>query len=192
MAGTKERILDTSAELFRRQGYMGTGVKQIAAEASAPFGSLYHFFPGGKEQLGEEVIRWSGAMYLQLFVTIAGQAGDPVAAVEDFFSGAAQTLEDTGYEDACPIATVALEVASTNEQLRKATADVFESWIAGGMALFTSAGIGEDRARELTLHMLCALEGGFLFSRALRTTEPMRVAGAAVAARVSEVLSASE
>jgi AcrR family transcriptional regulator len=191
MAGTKDRILDTSAELFRRQGYMGTGVKQIAAEASAPFGSLYHFFPGGKEQLGEEVIRWSGAMYLQLFVTIAGEAGEAVAAVEDFFSGAAQTLEDTGYEDACPIATVALEVASTNEQLRKATADVFESWIAGGMALFTAAGIAEDRARELTLHMLCALEGGFLFSRALRTTEPMHVAGAAVAARVREALAAS-
>ncbi|MEA2309123.1 MAG: hypothetical protein QOI65_1409, partial [Thermoleophilaceae bacterium] len=70
MAGTRERIVDTSAELFRRQGYAGTGVKQIVNEASAPFGSLYHFFPGGKEQLGEEVIRWSGQMYLQLFVTV--------------------------------------------------------------------------------------------------------------------------
>src|SRR3954462_10490038 len=142
MAGTKERILDTSAELFRRQGYMGTGVKQIASEASAPFGSLYHFFPGGKEQLGEEVIRWSGAMYLQLFVTIAGEAGDAGAAVGGFFSGAAGTPREAGYEGAGPIATVALEVASTNEPLRKATADVFESWIAGGVALFTSAGLG--------------------------------------------------
>src|SRR3954469_20053172 len=164
MAGTKNRILDSSAELFRRQGYTGTGVKQIATAAKAPFGSLYHFFPGGKEQLGEEVIRWSGGMYLQLFVTIAGEADGVAGAVEDFFSGAAETLEETGYEDACPIATVALEVASTNEPLRKATAVVFESWIAGGVALFTSAGLGVDPARELTLHMLCALEGAFLFS----------------------------
>jgi len=74
VAGTKDRILDSSAELFRRQGFTGTGVKQIAAEASAPFGSLYHFFPGGKEQLGEEVVRWSGQMYLQLFATIASEA----------------------------------------------------------------------------------------------------------------------
>ena len=188
MADTKQRILDSSAELFRRQGYTGTGVKQIAAEASAPFGSLYHFFPGGKEQLGEEVIRWSGGMYLQLFMTVAGEAGGAVEAVEDFFAGAAETLEDTGYADACPIATVALEVASTNEQLRKATADVFDSWIAGGVALFTGAGIAEPRARELTLQMLCAIEGGFLFSRALRTTEPMHVAGAAVAAAVRDAL----
>jgi AcrR family transcriptional regulator len=192
MAGTKERILDSSAELFRRQGFTGTGVKQIAAAASAPFGSLYHFFPGGKDQLGEEVIRWSGAMYLQLFVTIAREAeGDPVGAVEAFFSGAAATLEETGYEDACPIATVALEVASTNEPLRKATADVFETWIAGAVTLLTSAGIAEGRARELALEMLCALEGAFLFSRAMRTTAPMHVAGAAVAASVREALSAS-
>lgn len=62
MAGaTRERILQTGAELFRRQGFAGTGVKQIVAEASAPFGSIYHFFPGGKEQLGEEVIRSSGS-----------------------------------------------------------------------------------------------------------------------------------
>lgn len=191
MAGTKDRILDTSAELFRRQGYMGTGVKQIAAEARAPFGSLYHFFPGGKEQLGEEVIRWSGGMYLQLFLTIARDADGIVGAVEDFFAGAAETLEETGYEDACPIETVALEVASTNEPLRKATADVFETWIAGGTALFVSGGIPEDRARELALQMLCAIEGAFVFCRSMRTTEPMHVAGAAVAASVREALPAS-
>src|SRR5215212_8168383 len=148
MAGTKDRILDSSAELFRRQGYMGTGVKQIAAEASAPFGSLYHFFPGGKEQLGEEVIRWSGAMYLQLFVTVMAEVDDMVDAVEHFFAGAAEALMESGYEDACPIATVALEVASTSEPLRIATADVFDSWIAAGTSYFAAAGIPEARARR--------------------------------------------
>ena len=52
--------MDSSAELFRRQGYTATGIKQILAAANAPFGSLYHFFPGGKEQLGAETIRASG------------------------------------------------------------------------------------------------------------------------------------
>src|ERR1700732_1032049 len=117
MAATRDRILDSSAELFRRQGYAGTGIKQIAAMASAPFGSLYHFFPGGKEQLGEEGISSSGALYLQLFSTRALQAPGAVPACADFFSGAAETLRETDYADPCPIATVALEVASTNEPL---------------------------------------------------------------------------
>jgi AcrR family transcriptional regulator len=191
MSGTKDRILDSSAELFRRQGYTGTGVKQIVADANAPFGSLYHFFPGGKEQLGEEVLRWSGAMYLQLFMSVAGQAPDVATGVREFFAGAAETLRETDYADACPIATVALEVASTNEPLRRATADVFDSWIDAATEWFAAAGIDREKARELTLHMLTALEGAFVFSRALRSTEPMDVAGAAAADAVREALVAA-
>jgi AcrR family transcriptional regulator len=191
MAGTRERIVDSSAELFRRQGYTGTGLKQIVAEASAPFGSLYHFFPGGKEQLGEEVIRWSGDMYLELFVTVTAGAPDVATAVADFFAGAAETLRETDYADACPIATVALEVASTNEPLREATADVFEKWFRAATAYFAHAGIPTARARELAIEMLCAMEGAFVFCRATRSTEALEVAGAATAAAVREALAAA-
>jgi AcrR family transcriptional regulator len=188
-SSTKDRIVDASAELFRRNGYTGTGVKQIVAAAGAPFGSLYHFFPGGKEQLGEEVIRTSGAMYGLLIGAIFDPAPDVVAAVESFFAGAAETLVQTDYADACPIATVALEVASTNDVLRQATADVFESWIAGGAERFEGAGIAAARARELTIAMLAALEGAFVLCRAMRTTEPLRIAGETMAAAVRDALS---
>src|SRR5579859_7255472 len=158
MSNTRERIVTTSAELFRRQGYNATGVKQIVTEAGAPFGSLYHFFPGGKEQLGAETIRTSGAMYEQLIPAVFDHAPDPVSGVRMFFAGAAAHLVDTGYEDACPIATVALEVSSHSEKLRVACAEVFESWIEAGTERFRAAGLEEASARELTIGMLCALE----------------------------------
>jgi AcrR family transcriptional regulator len=180
---TKDRILETTAELFRRYGYTGTGMKQIVAEANAPFGSLYHFFPGGKAELGEEVIRRSGQMYRELFEAIADQAPDLVSGVEDFFAGAAEVLRQTDYEDACPIATVALEVASTSEPLRKATADVFASWIEAASERAVAAGIEEAAARQLAITLICELEGAFLLCRAMKSTEPMGIAGAnAVAA----------
>jgi AcrR family transcriptional regulator len=188
MAGTKDRIIDSSAELFRRQGYAGTGIKQILAAANAPFGSLYHFFPGGKQQLGAETIRSSGQLYGQLFATIAMQAPDVPGAVGAFFSGAAETLVETDYADACPIATVALEVSSTNEQLRGACAEVFDSWIAGATQYFAAAGISAAAARELAISMLCLLEGAFVFARAMRSTEPLLVAGASAVAAVTSAL----
>jgi AcrR family transcriptional regulator len=188
MVGTKDRIMDSTAELFRRQGYNGTGIKQILAAANAPFGSLYHFFPGGKEDLGAQTIRSSGQLYTQLFATIAVQAPDVPSAVSDFFTGAAQTLEETDYADACPIATVALEVASTNEPLREACAEVFDGWIGGASAYFAAAGIAPRTARELALSMLCLLEGAFIFCRAMRSTEPLHVAGASAVAAVKEAL----
>ena len=185
---TKERILDTSGELFRRQGYMGTGVKQIVAEAGAPFGSLYHFFPGGKEELGAETIRRSGAIYGLLLGEYAGPDVELVAGLRAFFEGAAQTLRETDYADACPIATVALEVSSTNEELRRACADVFGAWIEGGTRRFEAEGIPRRKARELVVQMLAALEGAFVLSRALRSTEPVELAGAAVVDSVRAAL----
>jgi AcrR family transcriptional regulator len=187
-SATRERIVNSSAELFRRQGYTGTGLKQVTALAEAPFGSLYHFFPGGKEHLGEEVIRTSGRFFAQIFQDIARAAPDAPTAVERFFTGAAQTLVDTDYADACPIATVALEVASTNERLREATADVFAGWVADAQEGFVRAGIPEDRARELALMMLASLEGAFILCRATRTTDALEVAGREMSQAVARAI----
>ena len=188
---TKDRILETTAALFRRHGYTGTGMKQIVQAANAPFGSVYHHFPGGKEQLGEEVIRRAGAMYGELFAEIARQADGPLEYVRDVFDGAAGTLVESGYEDACPIETVALEVASTNEPLRLATAEVFQSWLDGwAMYLEHRAGIEPERARTLAFELLGAMEGAFVLCRALRSPEPMHVAGAAAIERVRAALPA--
>ncbi|MGZ4349938.1 MAG: TetR/AcrR family transcriptional regulator, partial [Solirubrobacteraceae bacterium] len=162
MSQTRDRIVDTSADLLRRQGYTATGVKQIVREARAPFGSIYHFFPGGKEELGAAAIRRSGALYEELIPAVFDPAPDLVSAVRAFFDGAAAQLEDSEYEDACPIATVALEVSSTSEPMREACADVFESWIAAGVPRFTAEGLDEETARELVVAMIAALEGAFV------------------------------
>src|SRR5262249_7190096 len=102
---------------------------------------------------------------------------DPVEATRAFFVGAAQTLEETDYADACPIATIALEVASTSEPLREATAEVFESWIAHAAAAFAGAGVEAERAGELATVVLAALEGAFVLARAARSTGPVLAAG---------------
>jgi AcrR family transcriptional regulator len=188
VAATRDRIVGASAELFRRQGYNATGVKQIVTEAKAPFGSLYHFFPGGKEQLGAEAIRVSGATYELLIPAVFGPAPDLVTGVRDFFAGAAAHLVETDYEDACPIATVALEVSSSSEVLRRGCAEVFESWIEAGTAMYQDGELSADQARELTIAMITALEGAFVLARALRSIEPLQVAGEVVAQAVQRAL----
>jgi AcrR family transcriptional regulator len=188
LAPPKDRNLNTTADLFRRYGYTGTGMKQIAAEANAPFGSVYHFFPGGKQELGQNVIRRSGRMYGELFEAIVDPAPDIATGIGDFFVGAAETLRQTDYADACPIATVALEVASSSEPLREATAEVFESWIGGAEQRFAAAGISGTEARELAITVLASLEGAFVLSRATRSTEPIEVAGAAATEAVRAAL----
>ena len=190
-ATTRERIVVAAAELFRRQGYAGTGLKQVVTEAQAPFGSLYHHFPGGKEALADEVLRTGGAFFLTLYQAFVQAAPDYTAAVDDFFAGAAQTLVATGYQDACPIATVAGEVASANETLRLATADVFESWLEEMARDLRRAGAPAARAPAVALSVLALLEGAFLLSRAQRSTAALEAAGTAAVALVREATAAS-
>ncbi|MGW4563479.1 TetR/AcrR family transcriptional regulator [Streptomyces sp. NPDC004561] len=185
---TRQRIVSAGIELFRRTGYTGTGMKQIAEAAGAPFGSIYHFFPGGKAQLGEEVIRTSGAVYLGLITTLMTPYEDRVAATEDAFTAAAGTLAELDFADPCPIATVAMEVAGTNEALRQATSEVFESWIDELAAYYAQGGVPESAARETAGSVVALLEGAFMLGRAARSTAPVLAAGRAAAAVVRAAL----
>jgi AcrR family transcriptional regulator len=185
MHETKERLLDASAHLFQRQGLAGTGIKQILSEAGAPFSSLYHHFPGGKEQLAAETVLRSGRLYGQLLPAVFDPAPDLVSAVRDFFDGASQVLIETDFADACPIATVALEASSTSEAIRQACATVFEEWIEAGAARLEGEGYAPTMARQLAITLIGALEGAFVLARAMRTVVPLSVARDAVLAAMA-------
>ena len=178
---TRERIITAAATLFRRQGYTGTGLQQIATESQARVGSIYHFFAGGKDALTAEVIRSGGAAYgAMVGALLANGPDDPVEALGAMFEQAAVDLAATDYADACPIATIALEVASTNEPLRIATAGAFEGWLEGLTTFCRQITDDPTGARDLAVMVLTALEGAFILTRAARDPEPLRAAGRSV------------
>jgi AcrR family transcriptional regulator len=191
VSDTRQRIVGTTADLFRERGYTGTGIKQIARESGAAFGSLYHFFPGGKDELAAEALRWSGAGYQLLVEAVIDAAPDYVTGLRDAFTGAAEVLEATDYADACPIETVALEVASVNEPLRLVTAEIFESWIESGTTRGVAAGLDRAAARRLAIAFVNALEGAFVLARAMKSTEPMFAAADAIVPAAEAALAAT-
>ena len=73
---SRERLLDSAVDLLQRQGYRGTGLNELLERSGAPRGSLYHYFPGGKEQIGAEAIaRAGGQVAGGDRAPAAGQAG---------------------------------------------------------------------------------------------------------------------
>lgn len=180
-----------AAQLYGRYGYTGVGLKQVAAESGAPIGSLYHFFPGGKDELAAAALRMSGEGYQTLVEDVLENMPDLAAGIEQSFALAAETLAATGYVDACWIETVALEVASTNEALRLVTAEIFERWIVAVTAWVESHGVPGDQARQLGIAYITALEGAFILARSLRSTEPLLAAGRTLAAAAGQLRTAS-
>lgn len=178
---TRDRVVGAAASLYRRQGCTGTGLAQIAQESGTRVGSIYHFFGGGKDALTEEVVRTSGAAYGALVAGILAEGPeDPVEALGAAFDRAADDLAASGYADACPIATIALEVASTHEPLRRATAEVFEEWLVGLTAFCRGVVDDEAVARDLATAVLTMLEGAFVLSRAARDGTALHAAGRSI------------
>ncbi|MEZ5376175.1 MAG: TetR family transcriptional regulator C-terminal domain-containing protein [Acidimicrobiales bacterium] len=155
----------------------GTSLSQISEASHATIGSIYHFFPGGKEALAVAVVESTGAAYRELFEAIAGAASNPAQAYADFFAGAAAVLEETDFIDPCPIGGVAREVANTNEPMRLATAGVFDSWIDASARHLGEAGLPEARAAQLAQVFVATVEGAFVLSRAQRSTTALEAAG---------------
>jgi AcrR family transcriptional regulator len=175
---TRDRIVTAAAQLYGRYGYNGVGLKQVAAASGSPIGSLYHFFPGGKDELAAEALRMSGAGYQLLVEGILESAPDLESGIRAAFTAAAEALEASGYADACWIETVALEVASTNEPLRVVTAEIFAGWIEALERIVQSAGdLTPEKARELAIAIITGLEGAFVLGRALQRREPLLATG---------------
>ena len=177
MGTTRDRIIVATNELFRRHGYNGTTLSQISKASGATIGSIYHFFPGGKEALAVAVVETTGSVYLELFLSIVAEAPDPAGAFADFFAGAAAVLEESDFIDPCPIGTVAREAASTSEPLRLAARSAFDSWIDAAGDHLRDAGVPPEEAAELAAVFVSTVEGMFVLSRTKRTTEPLMAAG---------------
>ena len=187
---TRLALIGSARRLFGTSSYSEVSLAEIVEASGVTKGALYHHFPGGKDEIAAETIRWSGAMYALLLPAVFDPAPDFVTGVRDFYALAAVHLRESGWEDACPIATVALEVASTNEPLRIATAEVFDSWIDAATARGVREGLPEPEARRLGIAIIVALEGAFVLCRSLRSTEPLDVAGSIMVRAVQDSLTA--
>jgi TetR/AcrR family transcriptional regulator, lmrAB and yxaGH operons repressor len=173
---TRQRMIRTAARLLRRQGYAATGWRQVVADSATPWGSQFHHFPGGKEQLAAEAIALAGHRYEQL-LRAALHASHPADAVANWVELAAAELEASGWADGCPVATVTLETAHASAVLAAACQAALGSWHAAITEAITARGIASADAIRLASLVLAGIEGGLLLARAYRSPEPLRAVG---------------
>jgi TetR/AcrR family transcriptional repressor of lmrAB and yxaGH operons len=171
---TRQRMLDTAADLFQTQGYHATGLTQLTTAGGAPKGSLYFHFPGGKEQLAAEAVRLSSERTGALLTAILTDAPDPATGIDRAVDALASFLAGSDFQRGCPLATVALDAAAASEPIRAACADGYASWHSVLAGYFAAQGLAGERADELATIALAAIEGGLLLARTRRDLAPLR------------------
>ncbi|MFQ6331972.1 TetR family transcriptional regulator [Nocardia sp. CWNU-33] len=162
---TRQRVLDMAAGLFQRQGYNATGLNQVLAQSGAPKGSLYFHFPGGKEQLASEAVSLAGDRLGEDLRAVLASAPDVRTAIIQMCDLLARNLEDSGFHEGCPVATVALEAASDSAQIRTACDSVYTRWLDGLAGYLRSQSVSSSAADRLAALILSSLQGALLIAR---------------------------
>jgi AcrR family transcriptional regulator len=185
---TRDRMLLSAVQLFRRHGYNGTGFREVVAHSGTPRGSIYHHFQGGKAQLGVETLAFAGE-FANASMARFLQTDDVVVGLEKFWASWVRIVESSDFHDGCPIVGVAAESHPEAPELAAAAASVFEQWEATFAAAFRKAGVRKrQEARDLANLVISTLEGATLISRAARDTNPLVRAGKQVARAVRAAL----
>ena len=169
---SRNRMIQSAALLFRENGYSGTGFRDVIEHSGAPRGSIYHHFPGGKEQLAAEPVAWA-ADVIERRIARAAQSGDPIAALGIFVESWRDVLEDSNFRAGCPIVAVAAE-ADAGSTATDAAAAAFTRWqdLIGRTLL--DAGVSRTDARRLATTVVAAIEGAILLCRVRRDIRPLR------------------
>lgn len=173
---TRKKLVDATAALLRRQGYHATGLSDIVAESGAPRGSLYFYFPGGKDELARAALAASGAEWRARIETAVANAQDLDGAIAAVIELLADDLEASGWDNGCPVAAVALEAIS--EPVRAAVAAHYAGWRDGIAERLATFGVPAGPARQLATIALAAIEGALLLARVQRSREPLEAVGA--------------
>ena len=169
----KQSLVRTAMRLFRRQGYASTGLQQILAESGAPKGSLYHYFPNGKEALGEAAIGLAAGMVRELLEELAARHPRPRAFRGAWCRGMAGWMEESGFRSGCPIATTLLETAPHSPPITAAGRAAVDGWIDVVAGVFANAGLSPRAACTRAQLVVAAMEGALLLARVRRSSRPI-------------------
>lgn len=175
---SKRRIEVAAAGLLARHGYHGFGLKKLSEAAGLPYGSIYHHFPGGKEEIAVAAITGTGVLVGR---TISRAPGDVFTTAATVFDAMAAKLSVSDWSDGCPVGTPALDGGSDVEAVRGACVSAFEAMGQAFGGLLTEMGLPAGEAHELATTVVAAYEGATILARVRRTDEPLHTVSAAMA-----------
>ncbi len=174
MSSTREHILETTCDLLEAQGYHATGLSQIIAASGTPKGSLYYYFPGGKEELAAEAIERTGQLLagrIRNGLSIHERASEAVCS---FVQRIASAVETSGFRAGGPLTTVAMETVNTSERLNHVCREAYQQLQQTVEEKLLACDYGTERAKHLAIFIISSIEGGIILSRTEHSGAPLR------------------
>lgn len=171
---SKDVLTEVASQLFRLRGYYGVGLNDIIKESGIPKGSLYHYFPGGKEELAIEAINHSKRIVGNEIKEVFSQFEDPVEAFQAHIAQLSKIIDEGGPFLGLSIGTIAGEKHSTSGSIRLACQSAFLSWQSIYKKKILGVGFNEQQSIDLSIVIHALIEGGILLSLTEKSGKPLQ------------------
>lgn len=167
----RDDLIGQLAEIFRRYGYAGTSIGVICQETGAGRSSLYHFFPGGKEEMAEAVLNHvSGWFADNIFAPL------DCAAPQEALPRMAEALRVCfrSGQRICLVGAFALDEGCNrfSDRIR----GYFTAWRDALEGCLRRGGLSADQARAEAVAPLAAVQGGIVLARATGDADDFQTA----------------
>ena len=170
----RQRMIDHAVVLLAQKGLQGASFNEVLQASGAPRGSLYHHFPGGKEELVLAAMDAAAERAEAFLAPVRGQPADKAA--EAFMALWRAVLTRSGYEAGC--AVLAVTVTSDSPELRERAGRIFRTWRALIASILSEGGVLPERADGLAAMLISVCEGAVTLSRAEGSLAPFELAAA--------------
>jgi len=162
----REDTIPLIAEVFRELGYEGASFSRITERTGVSKGSLYHFFPGGKEQMAAEILAHIDIWFeANVFAPLGDD--DPRKAIAQMWRAVLDYFHSG--RRVCLVGVFALD--ETRDLFAERIRDYFQRWIKAMKAALVRAGMDRKRAQGLAEECVAGIQGGLVISRAMGNTD---------------------
>ncbi|MFD4676133.1 TetR/AcrR family transcriptional regulator [Lentzea sp. NPDC058450] len=169
---TKQRMLDSAVLLLRERGAAGVTVDAVLAHSGAPRGSVYHHFPGGRNEMVLGAVRLAGD-YISGVVAESAAEGDVRVMLERLVAFWKRSLTKTDYRAGCPAAAMAMDSRDIVPEAADVVREIFVRWQDGIAEALAANGFAVVRAQRLATVVVSAVEGAIILCRAQRDLGPL-------------------
>jgi TetR/AcrR family transcriptional repressor of nem operon len=128
-SNTRNRIIETGAEIIHRKGFNHTGIQEILNAASVPKGSFYNYFKS-KDDFGLQIIDYFSAHFKRIAKeTLEDTTVSPLNRIYGFLTAFMEYFESQNYAGGCPIGNLAQEMGDLSPAFRKKLSEVIDMMV---------------------------------------------------------------
>ncbi len=158
----KADVIPLLAEVFREFGYEGASISRITERTGLGKGSLYHFFPGGKEEMAADILAHIDAWFAE-HVYRPLEQDEPHAAIAQMWAACDEYFQSGNR--ICLVGAFALD--GTRDRFAQAIQAYFVRWVAALRQALTRAGVAPAAAQDQAEQAVLGIQGALVLARAM-------------------------